>query len=51
MQRDLSSGEPTETLEQFDRNNVAVAEDLEDLEGMVTSAGEPSGGQQTAGVE
>ena len=32
VQRDVSAGEPEETLEHFDEDNVAVAEDLDDWE-------------------
>jgi hypothetical protein len=30
VQRDVSAGQPVETLEHFDEDNVAVSEDLED---------------------
>lgn len=44
VQRDVSTGDPEEALDQFEQDNAAVAEDLEDWEGNESSPLDNSGG-------
>ena len=45
VQRDISTGEPEESLDQFDQDNEAVTEDLEDWQGNDSSQAAPDHGQ------